>query len=142
MAIDSQFPGKLTAYTTDTIPKQWQFQDNDRLPSILIQAELGVTVQCDDVDNTDVSDEQGDSDRNLGGDHGFDPFKYRQMWSLFIAKGPRFKSDTLSAIKPPGDNPPGTVDVYRVLANVLELRLGKTDSTPRLSNLVLNDDLF
>lgn len=137
--IMEHYEGKLKAYLIENVPKRWKFRDNDRLPSILIQANLGVTIRCDDTITTDSNED------NLGGDHGFDPFEYKQMWSLFIAQGPRFKQDTLSALQSRHtDDPAGTVDVYRVLANVLEvpLREGKTDSTPRLSNMVFNNAIL
>lgn len=132
-AIKDSYSDQFTVYTTDTIPKLWRFSGNRRLPSILIQSTLGNTIMCDTVDNT------ADEDLfHLGGDHGYDPYRYKEMWSCFIAKGPRFKQSTGKMVQ----DPPGTVDVYRVLAGLLELPVGPdTDSTPHLSNLVLKNGI-
>jgi predicted AlkP superfamily pyrophosphatase or phosphodiesterase len=131
--LKSEFDGKLNVYIMETMPAEWRFAaDNTRVPSILIQAELGYSVTCDS--DGDGEEEGGQKQQ---GDHGYDPFKSKEMRAVFIGRGPRLKSDTLSYSK--GKlGVADTVDVYRVMAGILELPMrGDLDSGIGLSQMVL-----
>ena len=137
--IKRKHPGKIKVYTRESMPSEFDFTGlPGRIPKIILQAEPGIAIDC-----SANGDSANDSDSNMlpKGDHGYDP-KDPHMWAIFIAQGPAFMRDTLSLSKRINTKIkytkglPHTVDVYRVMANCLDLTVKSSlDSKARLENI-------
>lgn len=98
----------LKVWERNEIPKRYVYGSNPRVNDILVEAELGWSVTWSD-----------DKDSYSGGTHGYDNL-IPDMQGIFYAKGPAFKS---GYVHPSFFN----VNVYSIIANILNLKPAKTD---------------
>lgn len=111
----SQVSDHLTIYRRKEIPERYHLRDKSRLPPILGVPDVGWEVATREVY---LADERA----LMKGDHGQDPSDPR-MHGLFIAHGPAFRS---GLVIDRFDN----VEIYNLLAAVLDLEPAPNDGTP------------
>lgn len=99
------------AYLSTNVPERWHFTGSKRITPVIVQADDGWTI-----DFRDYLAEH----KVKGGNHGFDN-KSKNMRATFIAAGPAFQKATIK--------PFPNVDVYSLLAYLLNLQPAKNDGT-------------
>ncbi len=100
----------LKVWERNEIPKRYVYGDNPRVNDILVEAELGWSVTW-----------SHDKESYTGGTHGYDNL-IPDMQGIFYARGPAFKS---GYVHPSFYN----VNVYSIIANILNLKPAKTDGS-------------
>lgn len=119
----SQVSDHLTVYRRKEIPERYHMRHKSRTPPILGVPDVGWEVATHKVY---VADERS----LIKGDHGQDPSDPR-MHGIFIANGPAFRSglviDRLES-----------VEIYNLLAAVLNLEPAQNDGTPGGLNHILD----
>jgi len=100
----------LKVWERNEIPKRYVYGDNPRVNDILVEAELGWSVTW-----------SHDKESYTGGKHGYDNL-IPDMQGIFYARGPAFKS---GYVHPSFYN----VNVYSIIANILNLKPAKTDGS-------------
>ncbi len=112
----------LAIYLADEIPDRYHLKQSPRVPPILGVPQVGWKV------GTRQRFETWQADFGLG-DHGQDPEDER-LHGIFVANGPAFRSGvTLDRFE--------NVEIYNLLASVLELQPAPNDGTPgKLSSIL------
>ena len=112
----------MTAYRKQDLPARLHYSDNPRVPPVVVLLDDGWTASS----RAYIA---RNPDRPSGGGHGWDN-RYPSMHGLFLARGPAFREgarpDSLQA-----------VDVYGVLARVLDLRPAPNAADPAAADRVL-----
>jgi predicted AlkP superfamily pyrophosphatase or phosphodiesterase/predicted Na+-dependent transporter len=120
----SQVSENLTIYRRKDIPKRYHLQNNSRTPPILGVPDVGWEVATREVY---AAEERA----LLKGDHGQDPSDPR-MHGIFIAHGPAFRSGlVIDRFE--------CVEIYNVLAAVLDLEPAPNDGTAGRLDHILDD---
>lgn len=112
----------VRAYRKEDVPARLHYDDNRRIPPVVLIADEGWTV-------TSRAYVERNPDRPSGGSHGYDN-RAESMHGLFLAHGPRFRSGVETG-------PIQTVDVYGILARALDLDLAPNDGDPSAADRVL-----
>ena len=99
----------ITAYLKEDIPERFQFKNHYRIKDVLVLADEGWYIQNQAISSLS---EVG-TYIPKGGTHGYD-YQLRRMHAIFIAKGPAFKSGTIS---PPFEN----VNIYPLISHILNI---------------------
>jgi predicted AlkP superfamily pyrophosphatase or phosphodiesterase len=110
------------AYQAADVPARWHYSDSPRIMPILLVCDSGWLLQSRDF----VAKHP---DFQHGGNHGYDN-RDKSMRATFLAAGPAF---TTHAVLQPFPN----VDVYSLLAYILNLHPAQTDGTINVFKLVL-----
>jgi predicted AlkP superfamily pyrophosphatase or phosphodiesterase len=110
------------AYLTADVPARWHYSDSSRIMPILLVCDEGWLLQSREY-------VEKHHDFQHGGNHGYDNHD-KSMRATFIAAGPAF---TAHAVLQPFPN----VDVYSLLAYILNLQPAKTDGTINVFKSVL-----
>ncbi|KAJ8026888.1 Bis(5'-adenosyl)-triphosphatase enpp4 [Holothuria leucospilota] len=96
----------LSVYTKDTMPPKFHYTNNDRIPPILVMADVGWNVA------------QNRSEKpyweHIIGEHGYSN-DIPKMWPFFVARGPAFNRGLKNA------KPFHTVDIYSLMCHVMRL---------------------
>ena len=106
----------MACWRKSRLPAKFQFGSHRRIPEIFCLADLGWTI----INKPGAP--------IIAGQHGYDP-ETRDMRSLFIATGPRIKKKRLGVFK--------NTEVYQLLCRLVGIRPEPSNSSARLSNLVL-----
>lgn len=96
----------LSVYTKDAMPSKFYYKHNDRIPPILLMADVGWNLA------------QNRSERPYWevtiGEHGYSN-DVAKMWPFFVARGPAFKQGLKDA------KPFNSVDIYSLMCHVMQL---------------------
>ena len=99
----------ITAYLKEDIPERFHFKNHYRIKDMLVLADEGWYIQNQAISSLS----EAGTYIPKGGTHGYDN-QLRSMHALFIAKGPAFKSGTIS---PPFEN----VNIYPLISHILNI---------------------
>lgn len=105
----------LSIFLREEIPERYHLRESSRTPPILGTPDVGWEIAANRSDPINRATE-------LKGDHGQDPADLR-MHGVFIANGPAFRSGLVIDRLP-------SVDVYNLLAKVLDLDPAPNDGDP------------
>lgn len=115
---------RVTAYTRQAMPERFHFQNNPRIPDIVVVPRLGHQISTRSwLERRTTRD---------GGDHGFD-YAEPDMGALFLARGPRIQS---GLTLPPEEN----VHVYALLCALLGVEPAAGDGDDRLVRAMLRPE--
>jgi predicted AlkP superfamily pyrophosphatase or phosphodiesterase len=115
----------LDVYHRDSVPPQWHFAGNHRIPSLIAVAEEGRSIAS-------RRQFERNRDRFDGGAHGYPP-EVRAMDALFIASGPSFARGVEV-------EPFSNVHLYNVMAAVLGIIPANNDGDFEIMKPYLNFD--
>lgn len=96
----------LTVYTKDTMPENFHYKHNDRIPPIMVMTEVGWVITKDRSEKK--------SWNGIRGSHGYSN-DLPEMWPFFVARGPGFKKGIKSA------EPFNSVDIYSLMCHLMQL---------------------
>lgn len=116
-----------TCWRKGEIPAQLKYNDGKRVAPIVCSSQEGWLTTSKERWN-DLTKDTADIERPRGA-HGYDT-KYQSMQAIFIARGAAFKKST---VVEPFEN----VDVYNIMARILNLTPAKNDGNPETANKVL-----
>ena len=112
----------VQAYRREDTPERLHYRASGRIPPIVLIADEGWTV-------TSQSFVDQYPDRPTGGTHGFDN-RFPSMHGVFVASGPSFREHATTG-------PLATVDVYDILARVLDVTPAPNSGDPAAADRVL-----
>jgi predicted AlkP superfamily pyrophosphatase or phosphodiesterase len=113
---------KMNVYKKGELPADWHYGDHRRIQPIICVAEEGWSISTRNYFNDNPYAFQG-------GAHGYAP-EHPNMWGIFLAKGPSFKSGVeVASFK--------SLDLYELMCKILELTPAQNDgSADRLGEVL------
>lgn len=102
-------------YKKEDLPERFHLKNHRRVPDLILIADVGYTI------NTRAAF-QARPDYPSGGAHGYDNLE-KQMWGIFIAKGPDFKKGYQK-------NAFESIHVYNLAAHLLGITPAGNDGNP------------
>ncbi len=115
----------LKTWKRTELPAHYHYGTHKRIPELVVEAEKGwgleIRHRAEGIRQKGGEKAEGKSDkgRTASGTHGYDPDN-RDMHGIFYAVGPSFKK---GYVQPTFEN----VNIYELLAKLLEIRPAKTD---------------
>jgi predicted AlkP superfamily pyrophosphatase or phosphodiesterase len=124
--LTAALPTTAIVYTQETLPARFEFSGHHRIAPVLVLAESGTTLLRRSWLDGFI---QEDSLNTIRGGHGYDN-QDTDMQALFFAVGPAFKA--------PGQiDQLRMIDIYNVMAAILNLTPAANDGDPAVVELML-----
>lgn len=126
--LEANLPESASVYQKSDMPARFHYSRHDRIAPIVVLADMGTAL----LRRTWLDDmsAQPDFDRPRGG-HGYDNAA-PEMRAVFMAIGPSFRPATrIGEIS--------MVDIYNVMARILEIEPAPNDGDPAVLPLMLRD---
>ncbi|XP_023240187.1 ectonucleotide pyrophosphatase/phosphodiesterase family member 6-like [Centruroides sculpturatus] len=121
-------PG-LHVYRKEDIPDEYHLKHSYLTLPILLVADEGYFISGLDFPDKSIP---GRSTLSKGGSHGYDPYKVKDMRTIFYARGPDLKKGYIS---PPIEN----VDHYNLMCHLLGIKpLSNNGSLERIEGMFTN----
>lgn len=125
---NAKFPG-LNVYRKQNIPEHYHLKNNYLTLPILLVADEGSFITGMDLPGKSIP---GKSTVTRSGTHGYDPYKVKDMRTIFYARGPSLKKGYVS---PPIEN----VDHYNLMCHLLGIKpLPNNGSLERIAGMFTN----
>ncbi len=109
-------------YRKENMPKRFHFQNNDRIPPVILIADEGWYIRKTPLTEKAAADFEKAT-------HGYDP-RLKSMGATFIAYGPAFRRGATIA-------PVENVNIYNLLCAIIGLTPAPNDGDDRLVKAVL-----
>ncbi len=114
--------GHAQIYRRENLPVRFHFQNNDRIPPVILVADEGWHIERNPLT-------EARAEKFQKATHGYDP-QLQSMGAIFIAYGPAFRQ---GVVLPPVEN----VHIYNLLCATLGLKPAPNDGDDRLVKEVL-----
>jgi predicted AlkP superfamily pyrophosphatase or phosphodiesterase len=125
--LKAKAPAHVTVYRKREVPTRFHYSESPRIGAIVIMADEGWLTTSRGRYRPPETTAGGEV--KLQGMHGFDN-QLESMRALFVARGPAFKKEAVV-------EPFANVDVYNVMAKILNLKPARNDGDDATAKAVL-----